>query len=156
MKLWRIAAETRTYSANDLSGGGAAAQPGRWNSTGEAVVYTATSLSLAVLETVAYVDAAGLPTNRFVVSISVPPAVWRAATKMPANRLPGGWDAVPAGLASISVGSKWLTSGKSALLLIPSVIVPEQFNVLISPSHPDAKLITATTGRRFMFNDVVR
>ena len=51
MKLWRIAAETRQYAADDLSGAGAARHPGRWNDVGEPVLYTAPSISLAVLET---------------------------------------------------------------------------------------------------------
>jgi len=44
MILWRIAADTRQYRADDLSGGGAAKGPGRWNDKGEAVLYTAPTL----------------------------------------------------------------------------------------------------------------
>jgi len=59
--LWRIATETRSYRADDLSGAGAAISPGRWNDTGEPVLYTAPSIALAVLETAAHLDDAGLP-----------------------------------------------------------------------------------------------
>ena len=54
MKLWRIAAETRRYPATDLSGKGAALSPGWWNSESEAVVYSACTIALAVLETAAH------------------------------------------------------------------------------------------------------
>ena len=47
MKLWRIAAETRKYAATDLSGGGAAANPGRWNDDKEPVVYCAPTIAIA-------------------------------------------------------------------------------------------------------------
>lgn len=53
MKLWRIAAETRKYAAHDLSGGGAAASPGRWNDDKQAVIYSAPTIAIAVLETAA-------------------------------------------------------------------------------------------------------
>jgi RES domain-containing protein len=32
----------------------------------------------------------------------------------------------------------WLTRGSAALLTVPSAIVPETFNVLLNPVHPDA------------------
>ena len=72
MKLWRIAAETRKYAAHDLSGGGAAASPGRWNDDKQAVIYSAPTIAIAVLETAAHIDDAGLPLNRFLVEINVP------------------------------------------------------------------------------------
>jgi RES domain-containing protein len=76
MKLWRIATETRKYAADDLSGNAAALHPGRWNEEQQSVVYTAASLALAVLETAAHIDDAGLPQNRFVIELQVPDEVW--------------------------------------------------------------------------------
>ena len=76
MKLWRIAADTRQYRADDLSGGGAARRPGRWNDTGEVVIYAAPTISIAVLETAAHIDDAGLPLNRYLLELDVPDDVW--------------------------------------------------------------------------------
>src|SRR5512133_1880083 len=86
--LWRIATETRKYAATDLSGAGAARSPGRWNEEGEAVVYAAVSIALAVLETAAHINDRGLPMNRFVVRIDVPQDVWDARQERPAAALP--------------------------------------------------------------------
>ncbi|MFK3648826.1 RES family NAD+ phosphorylase [Lysobacter enzymogenes] len=155
-KLWRIAGETRAYRAEDMSGAGAAKFPGRWNDEGQRVLYTATSLALAALETAAYVDAHGLPLNRHVVSIEVPASVWKARIQLAVADLPGGWDAVPAGLASVRIGAQWLRGGDSAILLVPSVIVPEEYNALINPEHRDAKKLRATAGRKFQYNVVFR
>ena len=80
MNLWRIATETRAYAPNDLSGAGAAKNPGRWNAATESVVYCAPTLAMAVLETAAHIDDSGLPLNKFVVLIEVPDAVWPAIT----------------------------------------------------------------------------
>lgn len=156
VSLWRIAAETKEYKANDISGGGAAKHPGRWNASGEHVVYAAKSLALAVLETAAHVDDSGLPLNRFVVKIKVPIKVWNARQEIKLSGIDPAWCAVPAGKASVDIGSTWYTSGGSALLLVPSVIVPEERAVLINATHPDAKRIRAETIRLFEFNKLFR
>ena len=59
------------------------------------------------------------------------------------------WDAVPAGLASRAAGDAWIRSGASALLLVPYVTVPDEYNVLVNPHHADAAAIKATTIRRW-------
>lgn len=156
MKLWRIAAETRKYSAADLSGGGAATYPGRWNEERQPVVYCAPTIAIAVLETAAHLDDAGLPLNRFLIEIEVPDDVWAQHEKALAATLPTAWSAVPAGLASVQFGSAWITSQRSPLLLVPSVIVPEEFAALINPAHPAAGRITARVVRAFEYNRLFR
>jgi RES domain-containing protein len=55
-------------------------------------------------------------------------------------------------MVSLDIGMTWLTSSRSALLVAPSVIVPEEFNVLINPRHPGARDITATKVRRWLYD----
>jgi RES domain-containing protein len=45
-----------------------------------------------------------------------------------------------------------MRSGSSALLVVPSVIVPEEFNVLINPQHPDSARITAAKVRKWLYD----
>lgn len=156
MKLWRIAAETREYRADDLSGGGAAKNPGRWNSDKEPVVYSAPTIAIAVLETAAHVDDAGLPLDRYLVEIDVPDDVWVQREEMNVSRLPVSWAAIPAGHASVKIGSDWLTSLRSPILMVPSVIVPEEWASLINPRHSAAHGITARVVRLFEFNRLFR
>lgn len=59
------------------------------------------------------------------------------------------WCAVPAGRGSIEYGDEWNRSLRSPILLVPSVIVPEEFAALINPSHPEVKKITAKVIRPF-------
>jgi RES domain-containing protein len=150
MALWRIAQETPTYAANDLGGTGAKLTGGRWNSIGTPLIYCATNIALATIETVLHLRAGGLPFNRFLVRIDVPDTVWAARAVL--DPLPGGWDAVPAGMTSRSTGDAWVASAGSALLLVPSVSVPDEFNVLINPIHPDTASITATTLKRWLYD----
>jgi RES domain-containing protein len=156
VKLWRIAAETRRYTATDLTGKGAAAFPGRWNHEKQAVIYSALTVAIAVLETAAHIDDAGLPMNRLLVEIDVPDAVWALHETISVASLPPGWSAIPAGLASIQVGADWLASGRSPILLVPSVIVPEEFVSLINPLHPASVKVTAKAVRLFEYNRLFR
>ena len=148
--VWRIALEAPTYAANDLSGTGAKMTGGRWNSKGTPVVYCATNIALATLETVHSLRSGALPFTRYLVRIDVPDAVWDARQVL--DQLPGGWDAIPAGLTARTAGDVWVASGASALLLVPSVIVPDEYNVLINPQHGDVDSITATTVKRWIYD----
>jgi len=150
--LWRIAADTPEWSAQDLTGKGAAAKGARWNHPGEHVAYASTSISLAAWETRAHFGRGeALPWNRFLVRIDVPDDVWLARIRLPAP-LPVGWDAIPEGLVSRHLGSTWWRAGSSLLLAVPSVIVPEEVNVLINPAHPDSARVSATQVRRFVYD----
>lgn len=156
MRLVRIGTTGETWAPNDMTGAGPAKSPGRWNESGQQVMYAAPTLAMAVLETVAHINDGGLPLNRYVIDIDVPDAVWNARAVLAATALPGGWDAIPQGMVSIAVGSAWYTEAKTALLEVPSAIIPEEPIILINATHPDAASIVATTGRRFHYSVVLR
>jgi RES domain-containing protein len=156
VKLWRIAAETRQFKADDLSGRGAAANPGRWNDEGEPVVYCAPTIAMAVLETASHIDDAGLPMNRYLIEIDVPDTLWEQREEKAASQLPVTWDAVPAGQASVKVGSGWINSRRTAVLVVPSVIVPDEFICLINPGHKSASRIRTRVVRLFEYHRLFR
>ena len=151
MRAWRIATDAPDYEADDLGGAGAETTEGRWHRKGTAVVYTASNIALACLETVVHFGLADLPLNRYLVEIEIPDEVWTAAHVFDASRNVG-WDAVPAGRVSLDAGDRWLKSNASALLIVPSVIVPEETNCLINPRHSDAKNISARKIRRWTYD----
>jgi RES domain-containing protein len=150
--VWRIATDTASYQADDLSGAGAKATGGRWNETGSAMVYASKTRALACLETIVHLNAGGLPFNRYLVEITIPDEVWGNAQVTTANGLRVGWDAEPAGQVSIQFGTTWVRAEGSALLLVPSVIVPEECNVLINPAHADSARITAVKQRKWLYD----
>lgn len=150
VSVWRIAVDAPAYTANDISGAGAKITGGRWNSKGVPLLYCATNISLATLETVHYLRNGALPFNRFLVRIAIPDAVWQA--RLVLDPLPGGWDAIPAGLSARNAGDAWIKSAASALLLVPSVIVPDEYNVLVNPGHGGVGGIVATTVRRWNYD----
>lgn len=156
MRLLRIGSTGPAWAPNDMTGAGAASAPGRWNDTGESVIYAAPTLAMAVLETAAHIDDAGLPLNKYVIEIDVPDSVWAARTVLTQAQIPGGWDSIPHGVVSIKTGSDWYKSGSTAIIELPSVIVPEESIVLINATHPDTGSMKAATGRRFQYNLLFR
>ena len=151
ISLWRIATDTPLYGADDLSGEGARQSGGRWNRAGIPMLYTGGARSLACLEVLVHLNPKGLPLNRYLVEIRVPMAAWRKRAMFNATTNVG-WDAEPYGLVSLDWGSEWQKSGTSLLAQVPSVIVPEESNVLINPEHPDMTQVSATKVRKWTFD----
>lgn len=153
--LWRIAADTPDYEAHDLSGKGAERSGGRWNRIGTPLVYASTTRALACLETLVHLARHPLPLNRYLVELIVPGDAWeRAAELDPATLV--GWDAEPAGKASLDWGSAWAQGGSTLMARVPSAIVPEECNVLINPAHPHIATIRAAKIRRWLYDTRLR
>ena len=150
--LWRIAVDTPDYAADDLSGKSAERTGGRWNRVGNPMVYTSSTRALAALETIVHLNAGGLPVNRYLVEITVPDDLWASARLETQESLPVGWDAEPASATLMDFGSAWAQSGASPLMIVPSVIVPEETNVLINPRHPDARELKARKLRKWLYD----
>ena len=150
--VWRIATDTPNYTADDLAGTGAKVTGGRWNRPGIALLYCAENIALASLETFVHLNSSALPLNRYLVRIEIPDATRNASVVLTAATAPVGWDAIPTGKVSLDAGDAWVASGASALLLVPSVIVPEEKNILINPLHADAKTITASKIRKWNYD----
>lgn len=152
VSIWRIATDTPDYTADDLSGAGARATGGRWNARGTPMLYASASCALACLETVVHLGGSvPLPLNRYLVRIDVPAAAWAVRMLLAADQHVG-WDAVPAGRVSIAWGTAWAADGGSLLAQVPSVIVPEEHNLLINPLHPQAAQLRATKLRRWLYD----
>lgn len=151
IKVWRIATDTPDYTADDNSGAGAKITGGRWNRAGTPMVYCSTSIALACLETMAHLNFDGLPLNRFLIEASIPEALWDAAQSIKPNTHVG-WNAIPAGKASQDAGGDWIARNASPLLIVPSVIVPEERNVLLNPRHPDMAKITFKKIRQWRYD----
>ncbi|GAB3538498.1 RES family NAD+ phosphorylase [Noviherbaspirillum agri] len=155
--VWRIATDTPDYTADDLSGTGAKLTGGRWNRIGTPMLYCAENVALACLETFVHLNSGGLPLNRYLVQVAIPDTLWQAATRPDIlSRSHVGWDAMPHGKVSLDIGEQWAAGRASALMIVPSAIVPEESNILINPAHPDAAKITATKLRKWLYDPRMR
>ena len=156
MNLWRMPPRPAPIQQTISAALAPPPDPGRWNDGGEPVVYCAPAIAMAVLETAAHIDDAGLPLNRFLIRIDVPDDIWVRREEMSPDKLPRPGRRSPAGGASVKVGSAWLSSKRSVLLLVPSVIVPEERTALINPVHPDAARLSAKVLRQFEYDRLFR
>jgi RES domain-containing protein len=112
-----------------LDGEGARLWGGRWNSAGMPMVYAAATPSLAVLEVLVHLDlpAELLPDDLRMLKIEVPDDV--ALFRL---------ESVPSDDAScIDAGDRFLTAGEALMMLVRSVVVPQEWNALINVRHPD-------------------
>jgi len=132
VRAWRIV--QARYAKNAFDGEGAHLYGGRWNPPGVAMVYTAGSKSLAMLELMVHVPAEQL--LRAYVHIPVEfDAKWMK--RIARKELPRDWRIYPASNATRNAGEGWVRSGISAVLEVPSAVVPDESNYLINPRHPD-------------------
>ena len=131
MRVYRISRPEFVDSA--LQGIGAARAPGRWNSAGVHVGYTAGSASLALLEMLVHVNLSDVPADRLLLSYEVPDD---GIHLLPKARWPAGWDAFPYSAAVRRTGDRFIADGKHLALQVPSAIVRNESNVLINPRHP--------------------
>jgi RES domain-containing protein len=129
---WRIV-KTK-HAATAFSGDGAKQYGGRWNNPGDAVIYIAGSASLAMLEMLAHLGSQELIKRYVLFEVVFDDALMTAVD--PAA-LPRTWRKSPPPAAVQQIGSDWIAGGRSAVLRVPSVIVPTEWNYLLNPSHPD-------------------
>ena len=131
MRVYRISRPE--YVATALLGNGAALAPGRWNSRGVRLAYTASSVSLAMLEILVHVNREDVPDGRRMLAYEIPDA---ALAELPPNRWPRGWDKLPYSDAVRRVGDGVVRDGLHVALRVPSAVARGEFNVLVNPAHP--------------------
>ena len=133
MFLWRI---SNHFS---LAGDGALRTPGRWHTRGRRVVYCAQNPAAALLEILVHfeIDIQDLPLRYRLLKIEAPDDV--RIERVAVDQLPADWPERTE--LTSALGDGWLMKNSTALLSVPSAIVPETFNVLLNPAHPDAKRI---------------
>ena len=135
---WRIV--KKKYSKTVLTGEGAALFPGRWNSYGVPMVYACSTPSLAVLEVRVHTGPEGEGIPYKLCQMEVPKDL---ISKL-YTPLPSDWRLNPPPLSTQNIGTEWAQSSRSAVLQVPSVIVPEDSTLLINPLHKDFKKIRIT------------
>lgn len=127
---WRIV--DARYADDAFSGEGARLHKGRWHSAGYRVVYVCQTISLATLELLVRVPRAQLLSGYVVVSCSFPEALFEDVDR---KRLPDNWRDYPAPPELQELGTEWVISRESAVLRVPSAVVPEEYNYLLNPEH---------------------
>jgi RES domain-containing protein len=131
--LWRVS------NYQSLDGVGGLYVSGRWHTKGLPVVYCALSPSTALLETLVHleIDSEDRPERFQLLKIDGPDSL--SIEKLSVDSLPLGWAEDRS--ATQTIGDRWLSEKRSLLFQVPSVLVPETWNVLVNPGHGEANLL---------------
>jgi RES domain-containing protein len=148
VRVWRICARRHARAA--FRGEGARRYGGRWNLPGTAVVYAAESLSLAALELFVHLDPEDLPARFVSIGAEIPSRVSRQS--LGPRDPPRGWRRYPPPLRLREVGTKWARAGRSAVLSVPSAVIPDERIYLLNPAHPHFARIRVLGPEPFTFD----
>ncbi len=148
MEVYRI---TLAKWANSLVASGRAA---RWNTADRFVIYTASSRALACLENVVHRTGRGLQADFRTICIDIPDTL--PIETIALESLPADWDDYEQYTYCQQLGDAWLISRKSAILQVPSAIVPAEHNYLLNPQHPDFAFIQISQVEPFRFDSRIK
>ena len=148
MRVWRIC--RKPYVDTALDGSGGMYTSGRWHSKGNPIAYTASSAALAVLEVLVHVDPLTAPADLRLLAIELPDDL--SIEVIEPITLPEGWHSVPAPAALQTIGSSWLTSGRTAALNVPSAVITVERNFLLNPRHPEVQRVRILSDEAFSFD----
>jgi len=144
---WRIV--KARYASAAFTGEGAKRDGGRWNSVGVAVVYLAESRALAIVENLVHLDA-----DELIGHYRLLPATFDSGLvkELSTSELPMDWRRNPAPPSTSRLGDQWVRTGESAVLRVPSVIVPSESNFVLNPNHPQFHTIKLGPPEKFRFD----
>jgi RES domain-containing protein len=140
MQLWRL---YRLAHGPGLDGIGGLHTSGRWHRQGTRAVYFGASPAIVVLEKLAHIDPAMLPSDlilaRFEANVSEEEVSHEAGDLADPERTQARGDA-------------FFREKTSCVLRVRSVILPEEYNLVLNPLHPDAANVKVAGERAFRFD----
>ena len=148
MIVYRI---TLARYADGLFASGNAA---RWNSKDVKVIYAAGSRALACLENVVHRTSRGLQEQFRTLLISIPDTL-KIADIDRKNLIPD-WHDFSNMPYTQALGDEWIKNEASAVLRVPSVIIPEEHNYLLNPAHKDFRKIKYLGNEPFQFDGRIK
>ena len=149
MRVWRLVRKRRLPSA--FSGEGSRLVGGRWNNPGIPIVYTSGSLSLATLEYLTRASALRAPHDVYSIWADLPDDLPRES--IPTDRLVRSWRQYdPPVLSLRELGDAWFARGRTAVLQVPSAIIPVEANFLLNPTHADFRKLRIGRSMRIAFD----
>jgi len=145
---WRLV--KKVHEATAFSGEGARRFGGRWNHRGIAVVYLSDSLALAALELFVHLGPSHSDLEFASFEVQIPDSVSSAVLEK--KDLPKDWRTEPAPVSCKDLGSDWVRSKETGILIVPSVIVPVQSNYILNINHEDFRDLKIDQNDNFSFD----
>lgn len=130
LRAYRIGDPAGAYPIFDATG--SRLYPGRWNTPTAPMIYASEHYSTAMLEKLVH-GSGRLPPNQHFVEVTIDAGV---SYEMFSEAHNPGWDA-PTAAISKAYGEAWAQAGRSAILIVPSLVARMEHNILINPAHPE-------------------
>ncbi len=138
------------WAHDPISGEGARKYGGRWNSPGNAMTYLGGSRALAALELLVHLTSPLSRAKEFcIIEVKIPII---SIAHYPLKILPENWRDSPASTVTTDIGDDWLKVCGQLALRVPSVLIPEETNLLLNPNHPDLSKVICSDARAFWFD----
>lgn len=151
MHGWRISkARYASPPSMAFTGAGAARWGGRWNQPGSAVVYASESLALAALESFVQAAPAVQPDDLLAIQFTSPDHLQIDSVSF--AELPRNWRSEQAKPILQAIGEEWLRRGDGVILSVPSVVIPQERNLLINPDHSSFPALSFEQPQSFAFD----
>ena len=148
MTSFRIA---REQFINNLTGEGAGLYGGRWNLKGTKMLCASQSRSLATVEYLVHIPISMIPDDLCIAEIELPDM--KSDSTIDLEELPEDWRRYPAPIILGRMGSRWVRTGESLILKVPSAVVEEEWNILINPAHPDFRNVRIRSVNAFRLDE---
>ncbi|WP_336366470.1 RES family NAD+ phosphorylase [Marinobacter sp. C2H3] len=148
MKAYRIA--KRKHKDTAFSGFGARQYGGRWNFPKHRAVYLSESIALAQLEILVNLGEEDSLKDYLLYEIDVPD---EQILVLADDAYPKGWNSPRASPRTQAIGTDFLIDGDALALAVRSCVVPQEFNLVLNPEHPEAEaVIDGAVEVRFEFD----
>lgn len=149
MKVFRI---SKAKYRKDLSGKGAELFGGRWNPIGIPALYTSENRALCALEILAHTPKDFLPPKYIIQAIQIPKDLESLILALSNKELPRNWDSIQNIRETEELGKTYFENNYLGII-VPSVIIKQEKNIVLNPLHPKYAEIKITEEISFSIDD---
>ena len=136
MKAYRIT--KRKHQDAAFTGFGARQYGGRWNLPNHPAVYLSESIALAQLEILVNLGEEDSLQNYLLFQVEVPDSQIMVLAD---DAYPKDWSGTRVSAGTQEVGTDFLLGGEALALAVRSCVVPQEYNLILNPEHPDAEAV---------------
>ncbi len=114
------------------------------------MIYTSATLSLAALERFVHTDSDIDPTDLVAISVEISDGV--AIESVQVQALPADWRTFPPPPTLAVIGEEWFLASRTAILSVPSVVIPHERNFVLNPTHREFAQLSIGLPEPFSFD----
>jgi RES domain-containing protein len=146
VRVWRIASAAHAT----CDGEGARRHGSRWTPRGVPAVFTSATQSLAALERFVHTDSDLEPVDLVAIPVDIGENILIDSVHV--EDLPPEWRSFPAPPALALIGEQCFRASRTAVLSVPSVVIPLERNFVLNPIHREFAQLSVGHPEPFSFD----